>query len=365
MTKQLVVVQLLPELNNGGVERGTIEVANYLANNNITSIIVSAGGSLLDKLVDGVEHIELNVGKKSLFTIRLISTLKRVFKEKQVDIVHARSRLPAWIAHKAIAKIKTNKPKFITTVHGLYSIKKYSSIMARGDRVIAVSQTALDYCQDNYSSYLQSPPKLIYRGINPKEFPFGFEADVMWLQNWYEKNHQLVGHKIVLLPGRLTALKGVKDMLTWLKTTENDAKLVLTADPESDMYAARLYHWFKKQGVERRIHWVGLHSSMAELYAIADVVVSTSVRPESFGRTVLESLSIGTPVVAYNHGGVGEILSKMFPQGKIELGNGQQLADGINQMLADGVQVKQQQPFLLEDMLAQTVNLYHEVYNDN
>jgi len=365
MSQALVVVQILPAMNAGGVERGTVEVANYLADLGHTSIIVSAGGRLLQELSNKVEHIEINVGKKSLFTLLLINQLVKLFINRQVDIVHARSRLPAWLSYKAIAKIKKHKPKFITTIHGLYSIKKYSSIMARGDKVIAVSQTAYNYVKDNYAQDLKSEPQLIYRGINPKKFSYGFEADVMWLQKWYKQHHQLVGHKIVLLPGRLTDLKGAKELLTWLLSTDNDAKLVLTANPENDLYAARLYHWFKENNVKNRIVWAGLQSSMAELYAVADVVVSTSIRPESFGRTVVESLAIGTPVVGYNHGGVGEILTEIFPQGKVELGDQQQLSDTINKILESKPKVDNTQPFLLNNMLQKTIELYQGLTSED
>ena len=323
----MVVVQILPALNNGGVERGTVEVANFLVNSGHTSIVISAGGKMLENLSEKVEHISLAVGKKSLTTILHIKLLKRLFIEKKVDIVHARSRLPAWLAYKAINKIKNNKPKFITTVHGLYSVKRYSSIMARGDCVIAVSQTAADYIKKYYSNYLKQEPRVINRGIDPSKFAYNHKPDVLWLKRFYEEYHQLVGHKIVLLPGRLTSLKGAKDLLFWLQTQDNDAKLVFTANPENDMYAARLYHWFKSKAVEQRIIWIGLQKSMADLYGLADVVVSTSTRPESFGRTVVESLAVGTPVVGYNHGGVGEILSKIFPQGRVDLGDVRELSN--------------------------------------
>lgn len=356
----LVVVQLLPALNNGGVERGTIEVANHIAKCGETSLVISAGGVMCKQLKDNIEHIGLDVGKKSPLSFFLINKLKKLFIDKKVDIVHARSRFPAWLAYLAIKRIKNNKPKFITTVHGLYTVKRYSSIMARGDKVIAVSQTAADYIQNNYSKDLKTEPTIIHRGINPKKFPYGFEPDVLWLQKWYENHHQLVGHQIVLLPGRLTRLKGAKDLLLWLKSSDNDAKLVLTADPEHDMFAARLYHWFKEQGVEHRVHWVEVQQDMTPLYAIADVVVSASTRPESFGRTVIEALAIGTPVVGYHHGGVGEILDNLFEQGRVEVGDTQQLAKQINLILATKPLVENKQPYLLNNMLKQTHKLYQD-----
>ena len=359
----MVVVQILPALNNGGVERGTVEIANFLAESGHTSIIISAGGLMQSKLSASVKHIKLAVGKKSLTSLLLIKQLALLFVKNKVDIVHARSRLPAWLAFKAIAKLNTNKPQFITTIHGLYSVKKYSSIMARGDKVIAVSKTAADYVTKNYPRYLKSKPHVIYRGINTNEFPYDHQPDLLWLQKWYEKHHQLVGYKTVMLPGRLTSLKGAKDLLPWLHSKDNDAKLMLTANPENDIYAAKLYHWFKEKGVDHRIVWVGLQDSMANLYAVSDVVLSTSVRPESFGRTVIEALAIGTPVVGYNHGGVGEILTDIFPQGKVELNNQVQLSDKINGILKLKPLVNNSQPYLLDNMLSQTLTLYHEAAN--
>jgi glycosyltransferase involved in cell wall biosynthesis len=360
----LVVVQILPALNNGGVERGTVEMANYLAKNGHTSIVISAGGIMQEKLSKKVQHITLEVGKKSLTSLLLINKLKKIFVDKGVEIVHARSRLPAWLAYKAIAKIKREKPKFITTIHGLYSVKRYSSIMARGDKVIAVSQTAANYVIENYPHYLLQKPQIIYRGIDPSEFSYGHKPESSWLTNWYKENSQLVDRKIVLLPGRLTSLKGVKDLLIWLKDNDNGAFLILTAYPDTDKYAERLAQWFKQQDVHQRIKWVGIQQSMADLYAVADVVVSTSIRPEAFGRTVAESLAIGTPVIGYNHGGVGEILHELFPEGCVEVGDTYQMSSRINSVLEHKPQVIDKQVFLLDNMLSQTVNVYQEVIND-
>lgn len=359
--KPLRIVQILPELNNGGVERGTVEIANFLADKGHTSIVVSAGGGLCQQLDDRVEHICLNVGEKSLFSFALIKKLRNLFIEKKIDIVHARSRFPAWLAYFALAKIRSQKPKFVTTVHGLYSVKRYSSIMARGERVIAVSKTAKRYVLDHYSDFLKTDPQVIYRGIDADEFPYHHQAEFMWLHHWYEKNHQLVGHKTVLLPGRITALKGLKELEHWLKSKNNDAKLVLTADPEKDMAAAKLYHWFEKIGVGKRIVWVGNQTQMANLYAVVDVVVSASTRPEAFGRTALEALAVGTPVAAYNHGGVAEILGEIFPLGQVEPFNKQKLAEKINSLLTETSKVPNVHPFLLQDMLDQTHLLYREL----
>jgi len=364
MIQSLIVIQILPALNNGGVERGTIEVANHLAELGHKSIVISAGGAMQKRLSDKVLHISLETGKKSLMTLLKIKTLRNIFIKEKADIVHARSRLPAWLTYKAIAKIKTNQPKFVTTIHGLYSVKKYSSIMARGDRVIAVSQTAADYVLKNYPEDLKSNPIIINRGIDAKDFIFGHKPNETWMKALIEKYPQLQGQQLVLLAGRLTALKGAKELIVWLKGSDNNSKLVLTANPDDDAYTKKLQQWYKQQGVANKVVWIGLQSQMPDLYALVDVVLNISVRPESFGRTVAESLAVGTPTVAYNHGGVGEILSAIFPDGKVELGNKIQLSATINTVLKTHPIVDNTQPYLLTDMLQKTENVYQELMHE-
>ena len=155
--KKLTVVQILPALQSGGVERGTLEVAGALVHAGHRSIVVSAGGSLVRELVaSGSEHISLPVGRKSLLTLL------------HVDILHARSRLPAWIAWLAWRGMPPQeRPHFVTTVHGLYSVNRYSAIMTRGERVIAVSDTARQYILDNYSEVNPGSVVTIFRGVSP------------------------------------------------------------------------------------------------------------------------------------------------------------------------------------------------------
>jgi glycosyltransferase involved in cell wall biosynthesis len=155
-------------------------------------------------------------------------------------------------------------------------------------------------------------------------------------------------------------LKGVKDLLFWLKNSEANCKFVLTSDVTSSDYSKKLYDFFVQNLVADKVVWIGLQSQMKDLYAIADVVVSSSKRPESFGRTVLEALAVGTPVVGYNHGGVGEILDKIFPQGKVELNDCEALAIKINQTLDLAPVVPNNNPFLLTSMLDKTLAVYKD-----
>jgi len=357
------VVQLVPAMHNGGVERGTLEVARYLAQCGYRSVVVSAGGRLTEALqAAGAEHIRLAIGHKNpLAAWANRSALKKIIENLQPDIVHARSRLPAWLAWSVLKGWGEQRPALVTTVHGLYSVKRYSSIMARGDRVIAVSRTAADYVQQHYHHWLKTEPEVIYRGIDPDEFPYGHQPDFLWLDNWYRRHHQLVGQKTVLLPGRLSRLKGARDLTQWLQSTALPVRLVLTATPDDDLDAARLFHYFAEQGVADKVVWAGVQEHMADLYAVADVVVNLSQKPESFGRTVAEALAVGTPVVAYDHGGVGEILAAVYAAGAVPVGDRQALATTLDGILANPPPVPDRQPFLLSDMLEKTEAVYRSL----
>ena len=154
LNKKISVLQVLPDLNSGGVEKGTLEVNKYLVKNGHRSVVISNGGRMVDELVNNKgEHYKLAVGKKNLLTLFTIFKLIKFIKINKIDIVHARSRLPAWICYFALRLITKNiRPTFITTFHGAYSVNIYSSIMAKGDGVIVVSKTIKQYVLRNYKA---------------------------------------------------------------------------------------------------------------------------------------------------------------------------------------------------------------------
>ena len=361
MRQQLTVVQLVPSLNVGGVERGTIELAIYLKSQGHRSIVISAGGLWEHRLHEAdVEHITLAVGKKSLLSLRYIKTLRKLFTDLKADVVHARSRLPAWLTYLALKKM-SQRPRFVTTVHGLYSVKRYSSIMCRGDVVIAVSKTASDYVEKHFGVYLKQPPQVIYRGVDRTEFPQGYQPDADWLTQWYADYPQLKGKKLVLLPGRLTALKGAESLLYWLANTDEDNHLVLTAQPTQSAYTQRFSQLLDDNQLQNKVSWVGMQHPIQSLYALADVVVSVNNKPESFGRTVLEALCMGAPVVAYALGGVAEIMQLILPQGLVEPANTHQLAATIDEFVQHPPDVSSKDHFQQHDMLQHTVALYQQL----
>ncbi len=319
------IVQVLPALDGGGVERGTLEIAKGLVAAGHESIVISAGGRMVAQLeAEGSRHVSWDLGKKSPLTFRHVWALRRWLRKEKPDILHLRSRMPAWVCWFAWKGLPENqRPHLVTTVHGLYSVSRYSSIMCRGERVIAVSDTVRDYIRDNYPQTDMGRVKVIYRGIDPDEFPHGYRPTDEWLNRWYQQYPQLRDQKVLTLPGRLTRLKGHHDFIDLIKELRDSGEpvhglIVGGEDPKRKAYAREIRERVLQEGLAQAITFTGNRSDMREIYAVSDVVLSLSKKPESFGRTVLEALSIGTPVLGYAHGGVGEMLSKLFPVGQLK-----------------------------------------------
>jgi glycosyltransferase involved in cell wall biosynthesis len=365
---RLTVVQVLPDLQGGGVERGTLEVAAELARRGHRSIVISAGGRMVEELERaGSEHVAWPIGRKSLATLRLVPRLRRFLRHEGVDILHARSRLPAWIAWLAWRGMREDaRPRFVTTVHGLYSVNRYSAVMTRGERVEVVSETVRRYVLDNYPKLDPSRIELIYRGVDPAEFPYGFQPSPAWLDEWYKRYPQLRGSKIVTLPGRLTRLKGHHAFIEMISRVHErgfrvHGLIVGGEDPRRREYARELEREVEAKGLGRYVTFAGHRSDMREIYAVSDLVLSLSAKPESFGRTVLEALSLGTPVLGYDHGGVGEILAHVYPMGRTPVDDVATLVDKVTALLFHPVAVPREHPFPLQRMLDGTLNLYESL----
>ncbi len=212
---QPTVLQILPSLDYGGVERGTVEIANELVRRKHKSIVMSANGRLVPELTaSGTEHIDLPVGEKSIMSIRLIPKIYQLLEERQVDIVHVRSRMPAWLTHFALKKIQQKKrPILVSTVHGPYSVNPYSKIMMSGSRIIAISEYIKNYILNNYPDINENKIEVIPRGVNNKEYYFDYKPENVWTKNWYEEFPYLQNKFLITLPARLTRWKGQNDFI--------------------------------------------------------------------------------------------------------------------------------------------------------
>ncbi|MFT3790211.1 MAG: glycosyltransferase [Rudaea sp.] len=365
--RPLTVVQLLPALAAGGVERSTLEIGAALAAAGHRSIAVSAGGRLVEKFVaQGSEHVALDIGRKSPATLRHVRTLRRLFAELKPDIVHARSRLPAWIGWHALRGMRGARPHFVTTVHGLNSPGRYSAILTRGERVICVSNTLREYVLRHYPRLEPARIAVIPRGIDPAEFPRGHRADEAWRTRFFADFPQLAGGRLLTLPGRGTRLKGHRDaveLLAALRARDLDARLLLLGAREAgrEKYLEEVEALARERGVFDRLAITPPRGDVREVYAISDLVLQLSTQPESFGRTVVEALSLGRPVLGWAHGGVGELLAELYPRGGVAFGEFNALRERAIEFLSAPPPVAPLEKYRLADMQAATLALYARV----
>ncbi|MDE0441697.1 MAG: glycosyltransferase family 4 protein [Gammaproteobacteria bacterium] len=359
------VVQVLPALEGGGVEQGALEVARALTAAGHESVVVSKGGRLVDELeLDGSRHVDWDVGRKHPSTLLAVRRFRRWLAEERPAILHARSRLPAWVCWLAWREMpEAARPRFVTTVHGLYSVGRYSEIMTRGERVIVVSDTARQYVEANYPRVDMAKVERIFRGVDRNRFARGFRPGEDWLAKWRSEFPACEGKALVVLPGRLTRLKGHHDFIDAiqrLRPQHPDIAGVVVGgiDPRHRSYASEL----RRRGKD--IVFAGHRSDLREIMAIATAVLSLSQKPESFGRTVLEALSLGVPVVGYQHGGVGEILGHVYPGGRVPVGDTGAVADRLANVLDDPATAKRairDHDFDAERMCQATLALYRDL----
>jgi glycosyltransferase involved in cell wall biosynthesis len=366
--RPLCIVQLVPSLESGGVERGTLEVSRELICRGHRSVVISEGGRLVEQLVaEGGEHITWPIGRKSARSLGCLPRLRRWLRTQDVDILHARSRVPAWVGHLAWRSLASpQRPRFVTTMHGLNSVNWFSRIMTRGEVVIAVSQVVRDYIRTNYPDVPDERIRVIHRGVDPQAFPYGFKPSASWKEAWDCEFPHLRDRRLVTLAGRITRLKGHHDFLTLLASLKAAGKrvhglIVGGEDPRRLRYAAEVRQRVGDLKLTNDVTFLGHRADIRELYAISKVAMSLSSTPESFGRTTLETLALGVPVVGYDHGGVGEILRAVFPDGRVRPGDAQQLFERVAAMLDDAPQVPPLRAFRLQTMLDATLSLYSEL----
>ncbi|WP_101926345.1 MULTISPECIES: glycosyltransferase family 4 protein [Luteimonas] len=373
MRRPLTVVQLLPALSSGGVERSTIEIAGALVAAGHRAIVVSAGGRLLPELsATGAEHVTFDIGRKSLRTLRHVRTLRALFQAARVDIVHARSRLPAWLGWLALRSLPAaHRPRFVTTMHGLNSPSRYSAIMARGERVICVSRTVRDYLLAHYPATAPERLRVIPRGIDPAQFPSTMHPDTAARAAVAARHPQLAGDgPLLLLPGRGTRLKGHGDaiaLLAALRRDGRDARLWMPGarEPGRAAYIAELERDAAQAGVADALAITPAIRDIAGAYAASDLVLQLSRKPEAFGRTVVEALSSGRRVLGWAHGGVGELLAELQPDGAVPPFDATALADAARRLLAFPPGTAMPVPYTLRAMQDATLAVYDELHDDN
>lgn len=316
------ILQILPALNQGGVEYYIIENSRYI-NDYADSYVISAGGRLVPQLIkNGSKHFELPIEKKNLTSLFQIGKIIKIIEDVHPDIIHIHSRLQAWLIYFALKKL-SYRPKIITTVHSFNSISRYSRQMLRADKVISVSHFLKGYLAQNYPQEAIDNIEVITQGIDDSKFNKNVVPSIEVQEKIRSLGINLGTDKILLLPGRITRFKGIPaliDLMYQLKQEGfHNVKALIVG--EYNQRNQNFYHEMKNKIKELyltdTIFWFGTCDDMPSIYKIADISFSLTAKPESYGRTVLESLACGTPMIGFNYGGVRENLEKYFPLGAI------------------------------------------------
>lgn len=307
-----VVMQIIPALGSGGAEQGCIDVAAELTRAGAQAIIVSNGGHRIHELARiGAVHIDLPVHSKNPVVIwQNIRRLRTLIKRYNVDIVHVRSRAPAWSAWHACRKSHT---RFVTTCHAPYNIsgevkRFYNSAIAHGERVIAISQYVAEYLRKNYH-LPDDRIRVIHRGIAIEKFhPTAVTPErlISLSRSWRIPD----GSNIVMMPGRITRWKGHHVLIEAIAQLKRpDVFCVMIGDDQGRTeYRAELEATIREKGLEGRVRMVPHCEDMPAAYMLATVAVSASTDPEGFGRVPVEAQAMGRPIIATDHGGAKETI---------------------------------------------------------
>ena len=338
------VLQVIPKLGYGGAETGCYDIAHYLAEKNCKSYIITSGGPLLKFIrKDKVKVLRLPVQSKNPILILLNTILiSLIIIFLRIDIVHARSRAPAW---SCFISCKITRTKFVTTFHGIYNfsnnIKKYyNSIMVRSNLIIAGSNYVFDHIQKNYGNLIDKKKRLlvIFRGINTEYFDNSNITNTK-IEKLY-KLLNLNSEKFkILLPGRLTRWKGQEmfiEAINLLKKKykkENIQIIILGSHQGRKVYFKKLISFVDKYGIKKDVHFLEHYNEMPVVYYISDLVVSSSIEPEAFGRISVEAQAMRKPILASNHGGSKETILDGKSGFLFDNNNPDSLAENLNKLI--------------------------------
>lgn len=362
------IVQALVSLNLGGSELVATELAESHSRLGHRVTVVAADGPLKQRiLAAGATHLDWPIGRKSLATLAGIGRLARWLEENPADIVHVHSRLPAWICRLALRKLPpTARPALVTSMHGHYSVNRYSAVMASGDRVIAVSDHIREYTLRNYPGARPERIITVHGGTSPEDFPFGHKPSAEWLQQTYNEFPELRGKRLLCLPGRLSRYKGhgvFIELLAALRQEFPDVHgLVIGNAKKGSRFRSELEGLAERSGVLSQLTFAGARLDMPDWLSLCDIVFSLcSDPPEAFGRTVPEALRLGVPVIGWNHGGVAETLAAMFPPGAVIPDDPVDLLERSRVFLRQPPEVRPSDAFLLDSSMQKTLQVYQSL----
>ena len=376
-----VVLQVLPELETGGVETGTIEVATALKAAGIKNFVASQGGRMVYELEKNkIGHLTLPLKSKNIFTmLSNANKLAQYIKANNINIVHARSRAPAWSAYWAAKKAGAH---FVTTFHGTYGLgplgikKLYNRVMTYGERVIAISNHIKNHILKNYPKTEESKIRLIHRCADIEKFSPSAVTQARMINKI--KEHNIADDRpVLLLPGRVTRWKGQHLLIEALHLMKNqNYYCIIAGDAQGrQKYLDYLKKLARKYKLDDRIGFFGRYQDVPALMMVSTVVLSTAIEPEAFGRISIEGQAMGKIVVASNIGGSLDTIQDGVTGKLFESNNPQSLADALDwalslnkaetKKISDSAIKNVREHFTKQIMCDKTIEVYREVVNQN
>ncbi len=377
MSETPVILQVLPRLESGGVERGTVEITEAITRAGMTALVASAGGALIPHIRHaGGEHITMPLDSKNPFIIRANAwKLYRLIKARKVSLIHARSRAPAWSAYYAA---KWAGIPFMTTFHGIYGTesqfkRKYNSVMVKGKRVIAVSQFVREHILATYGvdpSIIRTIPRGVdFNLFDESKVKPGRLQELTKSWGLYENFSP-----VIFCPGRISRIKGQHILIEALAKLQHSHQflcIIAGTDNGHEDYREELERLVVARGLAGKVKIAGPTNYMTEAYTLANIVVVPSIQAESFGRVAIEAQAMGRLIIATDHGGaretvVGNETGYLVPPENIDM-----MAEAIRfalgrdervvQMMGDYAKEHVRAHFSSEKMKADTIAVYREL----
>lgn len=363
----MIILQVVPELKSGGVERGTVDFALYLTAQGHRSIVVSAGGTLVARLTEtGAVHYTLPVHQKSLFSVwTQAKRLAQIIRKEKVDIVHARSRVPAWSAYLACRWTRT---PFLTTCHGVYKPHGLSRVMGWGRIVISISHAVSRHVKEKFA-VPEHRIRLIHRGVNLDEFVSRDSGrSGAATAPLPESDGPIVG-----IVGRITPLKGHRVLIrAWprIRQVLGNARLWIVGESPRRRYTEELQALAEKLGVRDSIEFLGTRQDVPAVLSRMSVLAAPAVGEEAFGRVLIEAGACGVPVIASRIGGIVDVVDHGVNGLLVPAGDAAALSEAVIGLvrekeyaaeLARNLKKKVHAQFRDVRMFEETVRVYREV----
>ncbi|WP_444946414.1 glycosyltransferase [Microbulbifer sp. VTAC004] len=361
------IVQVWPELEPGDAGKAALDFIQALSQQGHEPVVISAGGALVARLkLHGIQHIQLPLNKKPLWSQPLVRRLTNILAGLQADIIHVHGRLAALLTSRAWRRMDdVNRPGLVTHVDSNRAPSRRDAGVIAGERVIATSLGVANQLQAHYGKKMVSPASVIPWGVSAKEFDRSKPISGQWHLRLLNNYPQLEGKNWWLYSGDLS-LEGelgffLQGLAYSVRGREDIMGLVIGKQQKDDLrYIRKLELYAQELGLEGRVLFLGARQDMRELYASSQVLVSLARPYEPCGRNAMAALAMGCPVIAYKDTCAGEVLAHCFPEGIVERKNVEALSEAAL-ALTDRLVKIEFHSFYNEDLVKQTVNLYHEL----